>query len=217
MTERREPRERSDRPANRQPHTPSNTNHHGHQPLPLDNNPSIWATRGSQPSAGRARSDSPKSDRPLNLDWLPHSAPFTNARDSDGRLQPVAGLLLWLVRGQERQSAAPVLRRRQSRTGSEAIGGVYHARIWADPIVSRAPTATIPWWPSVRSYAVLQPKYRSDRADGVQLVVRVWAWDASLVLPASRTCAATPLRCRLLNELSLEPCCLLVRSMANGV
>ena len=47
MTQRREPRERSDRPANRQPHTPSNTNHHGHQPPPLDNNPSIWATEGS--------------------------------------------------------------------------------------------------------------------------------------------------------------------------
>jgi hypothetical protein len=81
----------------------------------------------------------------------------------------------------------------------------------ADPIVSRAPTAAIPWPPPLRSRAVLRLKCRSDRADGVQLVVGVWAWDASRALPASRTFAAAPLRCRLLNELGLEPCGLVVR------
>jgi hypothetical protein len=44
------------------------------------------------------------------------AAGSTNARDSDGRLQPVAGLLLRLGRGQER-SATRVLRRRRCRSG----------------------------------------------------------------------------------------------------
>ena len=45
MTNRREPRERPDRLANRN-HIPlGNTNpDNRHQPLPLDNHPSIWAT-----------------------------------------------------------------------------------------------------------------------------------------------------------------------------
>jgi hypothetical protein len=45
MTERREPRERPDRPANRNPNHRRTTTEpdNGHQPLPLD--PSIWATQ----------------------------------------------------------------------------------------------------------------------------------------------------------------------------
>jgi hypothetical protein len=44
MTNRREPRERSDRPANRHHNTPHHQPDNGHQPLPLDNHSSIWAT-----------------------------------------------------------------------------------------------------------------------------------------------------------------------------
>ena len=43
MTERREPRERPDRLANRN-HSLATQPRHGDQPLPLDNSPSIWAT-----------------------------------------------------------------------------------------------------------------------------------------------------------------------------
>jgi hypothetical protein len=47
MTNRREPRERPDRLANRN-HTLATTNRtDGHQPMPLDNHSSIWATKES--------------------------------------------------------------------------------------------------------------------------------------------------------------------------
>jgi hypothetical protein len=46
MTERREPRERPDRPANRNHISPpTDKPDNGHEPLPLDNRPSIWATK----------------------------------------------------------------------------------------------------------------------------------------------------------------------------
>jgi hypothetical protein len=50
MTNRREPRERPGRPTNRNHITPHHQPHDGHQPMPLDNRPSIWATIRSRGS-----------------------------------------------------------------------------------------------------------------------------------------------------------------------
>jgi hypothetical protein len=54
MTTRREPRERPDRLANRN-HTPpgNSTPDNRDHPVPLDNHPSIWATKGSSQSEVR--------------------------------------------------------------------------------------------------------------------------------------------------------------------
>jgi hypothetical protein len=86
MTERREPRQRPDRPANRN-HTPShNQPHNGHQPLPLDKRSSIWATKQEpELSAAEFRFDPLGSTHPAGN---PASTRPSSARPRCGRAAP---------------------------------------------------------------------------------------------------------------------------------